>query len=88
VELSVRPLQILPKAMADSSMLAEVVTDKFVDGLPLYRQEKIFAREGIDLSRQTMSGWIVQLATPLTPDGPTPRSPTCGSTVADRRENR
>jgi transposase len=67
IRIAPRPLQILPKAMADSSMLAEVVTGKFVDGLPLYRQEKIFAREGIDLSRQTMSGWIVQLATPLTP---------------------
>jgi transposase len=67
MRIAPRPAQILPKAIAHSSLLAEVVTGKFVDGLPLYRQEKIFAREGIELSRQTMSGWIVQLATPLAP---------------------
>jgi transposase len=67
LRIAPRPAQILPKALAHSSLLAEVVTGKFVDGLPLYRQEKIFAREGIELSRQTMSGWIVQLATPLEP---------------------
>jgi transposase len=116
IRIAPRPAQILPKALAHSSLLAEVVTGKFVDGLPLYRQEKIFAREGIELSRQTLSGWIVQLATPLAPvmaalkqhltqgpvlqidetpvqvldepGGPTPRSPTCGSTVADHPESR
>jgi transposase len=67
LRIAPRPAQILPKAIAHSSLLAEVVTGKFVDGLPLYRQEKIFAREGIELSRQTLSGWIVQLATPLAP---------------------
>ena len=40
---------------------------KFVDALPLYRQEKIFAREGIELSRQTMAGWMIQLDEKLTP---------------------
>jgi transposase len=67
IRIAPRPAQILPKALAHSSLLAEVVTGKFVDGLPLYRQEKIFAREGIELSRQTMSGWIVQLQEPLRP---------------------
>jgi transposase len=67
LRIAPRPAQILPKALGHSSLLAEVVTAKFVDGLPLYRQEKIFAREGIELSRQTMSGWVVQLATPLAP---------------------
>jgi transposase len=67
IRIAPRPAQILPKALAHSSLLAEVVTAKFVDGLPLYRQEKIFAREGIELSRQTLSGWIVQLAAPLAP---------------------
>ena len=67
IRIAPRPAQILPKALAHSSLLAEVVTGKFVDGMPLYRQEKIFAREGIEFSRQTLSGWIVQLATPLAP---------------------
>ena len=48
-------------------MIADVVVRKFVDGLPLYRQEAIYNRDNIDLSRQTMSGWIAQLHERLTP---------------------
>ena len=36
------------------------MTRKYVDGLPLYRQEKIWAREGIALSRATMANWVIQ----------------------------
>ena len=61
IKIAARPDQIIPKAIADASVIADVVTAKFVDGLPLYRQEKIYQREGIDLSRQTMSGWMLQL---------------------------
>jgi len=67
IRIAPRPAQLLPKAIGHSSLLAEVVTGKFIDGLPLYRQEKIFAREGIELSRQTLSGWLVQLQDPLRP---------------------
>jgi len=48
-------------------VIADVVVRKFVDGLPLYRQEVIYARDHIDLSRQTMSGWMIQLHERLTP---------------------
>jgi transposase len=67
VKIAPRPVQIIPKSIAHGSLLAAIVTAKFVDALPLYRQEQIFAREGIDLSRQTMSGLLMQLQTPLTP---------------------
>jgi len=67
VSIAARPDQILPKALAHSSVIADVVVRKFVDGLPLYRQEQIYAREGIDLSRQTMSGWVIQLHERLSP---------------------
>lgn len=66
-QLAARPPHILPKALGHSSLIAQVVTHKFIDGLPLYRQEAIFAREGIVLSRQTMSGWMLALADPLAP---------------------
>jgi transposase len=59
VRVAPRPRQILPKAIGHSSLIADVVVGKFVDALPLYRQEKIFAREGIELSRQTMAGWMI-----------------------------
>lgn len=67
VKIASRPEQIIPKAIGHSSVIADVVTRKFVDGLPFYRQEKINAREGIDLSRQTMSSWVIQLHERLTP---------------------
>jgi transposase len=67
VVIAPRAPQILPKAIGHSSLIADVVVGKFVDALPLYRQEKIFAREGIDISRQTMAGWMIQLAEKLNP---------------------
>lgn len=67
VRIAPRPEQILPKSIAHSSVIADVVTRKFVDGLPLYRQQSIYARDGIDLSRQTMSGWIIRLHESLQP---------------------
>lgn len=67
VIIAPRPDQTIPKSIAHSSMIADVVTRKFVDGLPFYRQEAIHAREGIDLSRQTMSGWVIQLHERLSP---------------------
>ena len=67
VKIAPRPAQIIPKSIAHSSLLAAIVTNKFVDALPLYRQEQIFAREGITLSRQTLSGLLMQLQAPLQP---------------------
>jgi transposase len=67
VKIAPRAEQILPKSIAHSSLLAAIVTSKFVDALPLYRQEKVFAREGIELSRQTMAGLLIQLGERLTP---------------------
>ena len=67
VIIAPRADQIIPKSIAHGSVIADIVTRKFVDGLPLYRQEKIYARDGIDLSRQTMSGLVIQLHEKLTP---------------------
>lgn len=67
IKTAPRPTQIIPKSIGHSSVIADVITAKFVDGLPFYRQEKIYARDGIDLSRQTMSGWVVQLQEKLSP---------------------
>ena len=53
---------IIPKGIATPSLLAQIVTSKYVDGLPLYRQEKIFDRLDIDLTRGTMGRWIIQAA--------------------------
>lgn len=57
----------LPKAICANGLLAEVVTDKYADHLPLYRQSERFAREGIDLPRSTLCGWMMDLANLLQP---------------------
>jgi transposase len=55
------PAQLLPKSLATPSLLAHIATAKFVDGLPLYRQESQFARLGLVLGRATMAGWMIKL---------------------------
>jgi transposase len=50
---------IIPKGIATPELLADVVTKKYADGLPLYRQEDIWRRHGIELPRQTLARWIV-----------------------------
>jgi hypothetical protein len=51
----------IPKSLATPSLLAHVATSKYVDALPLYRQEKIFQRLGIDVSRATLASWMVKM---------------------------
>jgi transposase len=55
------PVQLLPKSLATPSLLAHIATAKFVDGMPLYRQESQFERLGISLGRATMAGWMIKL---------------------------
>ena len=61
VRIAPLPPQPIPKSQAAPSLLAYVVTSKYVDGLPLYRQEKMLSRIGMDLSRSTLASWVVKL---------------------------
>ena len=63
------PPQALEKALAGEGLLAHVVVSKYVDHLPLYRLERIFLREGVDLSRTTLCGWVADIAAAVTPIG-------------------
>ncbi|MBZ0104665.1 MAG: IS66 family transposase [Sulfuricella denitrificans] len=56
------PPRLLPKSIATPGLLAHIVTSKFVDGLPLYRQSKMLTRHGIELSDGKMSRWLVKVA--------------------------
>ncbi|HUW53492.1 MAG TPA: IS66 family transposase [Rhodanobacter sp.] len=49
---------ILDRGLAAPGLLAQVAIQKYTDHLPLYRQEAIFARHGIELSRTTLAEWI------------------------------
>ncbi len=47
-------VELIPKSIATPELLAYLLTSKFVDALPFYRQEKILTRIGVDLSWATM----------------------------------
>ena len=47
-------------SLASPSSAAEVMTKKYVDGVPLTRQEKIWKREGIELSSAILANWVIQ----------------------------
>ena len=56
------PVPLMKHSLASPSTVAYIMTQKYVDGLPLARQEKMWAREGISLSRATMANWVIQCA--------------------------
>lgn len=59
IQIAPPPVQLLPKTIATAGLIASVVVEKFADGLPLYRQAARFAREGVEISRATLSNWVV-----------------------------
>ena len=61
------PTQIIPKSIATPGLLAYVAVSKYLDGLPLYRLEKLFERIGVTLSRRTLSARMIQTAGILGP---------------------
>ena len=68
ITLAEKPLQPIDKGMAGPGLLAYVITSKFADHLPLYRLESIFARNGFEIDRSTMSLWagdVADLVKPL-----------------------
>ena len=61
------PDSLLPKCRADESLLADIITKKFADHLPLYRIAESMGREGIKISRKLLSQWVVRTGMALKP---------------------
>jgi transposase len=59
VTIAPMPSLFLPKSMATPSLVAHTVISKYEDHLPLYRQEQIWNRLGIEMPRNTVCGWIM-----------------------------
>jgi len=62
------PAQPIPKSLASPGLLAHVTVSKYQDALPLYRQETILQRIGVDIPRATLANWMIragQLVQPL-----------------------
>jgi len=61
------PSRPIERGRPGPGLLAHVLVNKYADHLPLYRQSRIFEREGIDLERSTLCGWVGKSAALLEP---------------------
>ena len=63
------PMPSLPivRGMPSPELLAQIIVSKFCDHLPLYRQEQIYARAGVALTRALMAGWMGKIAELIDP---------------------
>jgi len=67
VSVAPKPPQPIDKGLPGPGLLAHIVVCKYVDHLPLSRQERILARHGISLSRSTTCAWMAACADLLRP---------------------
>lgn len=61
------PSRPIERGRPGPGLLAHVLVNKYADDLPLYRQSRIFDREGIDLDRSTLCDWVGKSAALLEP---------------------
>ncbi|MNF52355.1 Transposase IS66 family protein [compost metagenome] len=52
------PSRPIERGIAGPGLLARVLTSKYAEHTPLYRQSEIYARQGVELSRSVLSGWV------------------------------
>jgi transposase len=62
-----KPAQPIPKGLPGPGLLAHVITEKYADHIPLYRQERRLARQGIEITRSTLCDWMGGAARLLEP---------------------
>jgi transposase len=61
------PERIIDKGIPGAGLLSMILTDKYMDHLPLYRQKQRFARENIPIASSTIEGWVKQALERLEP---------------------
>lgn len=59
VKIASKPDMPIPKSMATPSLIAEVISKKYEQHLPWYRQSKIFAQDGLDIPANTICNWFL-----------------------------
>jgi transposase len=62
-----KPPQPIPKGLPGPGLLAHVITEKDADHIPLYRQERRLARQGVEITRSTLCDWMGAAAKVLEP---------------------
>jgi transposase len=61
------PSRPIERGLAGPGLLAHVLVSKYADHLPLYRQSEIYARQGVEIERSTLAGWVGAASELLTP---------------------
>lgn len=67
IKIGQLPSLPIPKGNAGPSLLSHILIGKYVDHLPLYRQQKQFKRLGVEISDKTICGWVATSSELLTP---------------------
>lgn len=67
VRIASMPPAIIERGIATPTLLAFIIVNKYVDSMPLARQELSFARLGVELPRQRMADWIIAVGEAATP---------------------
>jgi transposase len=68
VAVALVPESIIPKSLVSDQIIIDTVVAKYCNSLPLYRQSAILKRDtGLDISRSTMDGWVMQVGEMLHP---------------------
>ncbi len=67
IKVTPAPARIIPRGLLTESALAWVVTSKYMDSLPLYRQAALLGRFGGDLSRTTLASSVVRVGETVQP---------------------
>lgn len=67
VRIAELPERVIDKGIPGAGLLAMILTGKYMDHLPLYRQKQIFARENIQIASSTIEGWTKEALIKLEP---------------------
>jgi len=62
VKIAPMPSLLLPKSIAGPELVAYIIIAKYCDHIPLYRQEAIWERLGIDMPRSSLCGWLLKVS--------------------------
>jgi transposase len=67
VVIAAPPPEVIVRGLAEPGLLAHIIVSKYADHLPLHRQVKIFAREGVQVAVPSMVGWLRRCSDMLAP---------------------
>lgn len=62
VKIAPMPALLLPKSIAAPELVAYTIVAKYCDHIPLYRQQAIWERLGIDMPRSSLCGWLMKIS--------------------------